>query len=44
MYARRLEASVVSEIYTQLDNLGWVVDEKSVANNGGLHTKVTIFP
>ena len=33
MYARRLEASVVSEIYTQLDNLGWVVDEKSVANN-----------
>ena len=33
MYARRLEASVVTEVYTQLGNLGWVVDEKSVANN-----------
>ena len=33
MYARRLEASVVSEVYTQLDNLGWIVDESNSANN-----------
>ena len=27
MYTRRLEASVTHSILTQLDNLGWVVDE-----------------
>ncbi|MCY4275521.1 MAG: N-6 DNA methylase [Gammaproteobacteria bacterium] len=33
MNTRRLEASVASEVFTQLDNLGWVVDEKNPANN-----------
>ncbi|MCY4304397.1 MAG: N-6 DNA methylase [Aestuariivita sp.] len=33
MYTRRLEASVVSDVYTQLDNLGWVVDERMATNN-----------
>jgi type I restriction enzyme M protein len=29
MYTKRLEASVIHSILTQLDNLGWVVDEKN---------------
>ena len=29
MYTKRLEASVVHSILTQLDNLGWVVDERN---------------
>jgi len=33
MNTSRLEASVVHNICTQLDNLGWVVDEKNPRNN-----------
>lgn len=33
MYTTRLEASVTHSICTQLENLGWVVDEKSTENN-----------
>jgi hypothetical protein len=29
MYTKRLEASVTHSILTQLDNLGWVIDETS---------------
>ncbi|WP_341757796.1 hypothetical protein [Candidatus Tisiphia endosymbiont of Ditula angustiorana] len=28
MYTKRLEASVMHDILVQLDNLGWIVDEK----------------
>jgi len=33
MYTRRLEASVTHSILTQLENLGWIVDEKNSFNN-----------
>ena len=33
MYTERLEASVVHSICTQLENLGWTVDESSPTNN-----------
>ncbi len=33
MNTKRLEASVVHNICTQLDNLGWIVDEKNPENN-----------
>ncbi len=32
-YPTRLEASVVHSICNQLENLGWVVDEKDPSNN-----------
>ena len=33
MYTKRLEASVTYSILTQLENLGWIVDEKNPLNN-----------
>lgn len=33
MYTKKLEAAVTHSICTQLDNLGWVVDESSPENN-----------
>ena len=33
VYTSRLEASVVHSICTQLENLGWIVDEKNSENN-----------
>jgi len=33
MYTKRLEASVTFSILTQLENLGWVIDEKDSLNN-----------
>jgi len=33
MNTQRLEASVVHNICTQLENLGWIVDEKTSENN-----------
>ena len=33
MYTKRLEASVTHDILVQLNNLGWIVDEKDLKCN-----------